>query len=112
MLIVSKSGEIKLTRGDTAKLTVYPTIGEGEEKQPYIVQEDDVLVFSVKKSYEDDTLLIEKRITGKTTFHLKPADTKGLAFGKYKYDVQLQPPDGENYTFIDKKDFILTEEVG
>ena len=112
MLIVSKYGEIRLTRGDTANLIVTPTIGEGEEKQPYIVKEDDVLIFTVKKSYEDTEAVIEKEITGSTTFHLKPADTKGLAFRKYKYDVQLKTSDGDNYTFIDKKDFIITEEVG
>lgn len=112
MLSVSKSGEIKLTRGDTAKLSVHPTIGEDEEKQPYIVQEDDVLTFTVKKSYEDKEAVIEKKLTGSTTFHIEPKDTKGLAFGKYKYDVQLTTAAGENYTFIDKKDFILTEEVG
>lgn len=111
MLIVSKSGEIKLTRGDTAKLTVFPTIGEGDEKQPYIVQEDDVFIFTVKKDYDDEAV-IKKEITGSTKFHLKPADTKELAFGKYKYDVQLQPPDGENYTFIADKVFEITKEVG
>ncbi len=112
MLIVSKYGAISLTRGDTARLIVTPTIGEGEEKQPYPVQADDVLIFTVKKSYADAEPVIEKKITGSTVFHLKPADTKELAFGKYKYDVQLETPDGENYTFIDKKDFIITEEVG
>ncbi len=112
MLIVSKSGAISLTRGDTAKLTVFPTIGEGEEKQPYAVQEDDVLTFTVKKKYGDDVPLIEKKLTGSTTFHIEPKDTKGLDFGKYKYDVQLTTASGENYTFIDRKDFIITEEVG
>lgn len=112
MLIVSKSGEIQLTRGDTAKLTVFPTIGEGEEKQPYIVQEDDILTFTVKKSYSARDVAIEKKLTGSTTFHIEPKDTKGLAFGNYKYDVQLTTSTGDNYTFIDKKDFIITEEVG
>ena len=111
MLSVSKYGEIKLTRGDTAKLTVTPTIGKGEEKRPYTVQADDVFVFTVKKDYDDEAV-IEKEITGSTTFHIKPEDTKGLAFGKYKYDVQLRPPDGENYTFIADKVFEITKEVG
>ena len=111
MLIVSKYGEIKLTRGDTARLTVTPTIGEGEEKEPYIVKEDDVLTFTVKKNYGDIEPLIEKKITGSTMFHFEPKDTKDLAFGKYKYDVQLTLPDGDNYTFLDKKEFNITEEV-
>ena len=111
MLKVSKTGEIQLTRGDTARLTAFPTVGEGEEKKPYIVQEDDVLTFTVKKNYGDNEPIIEKKITGSTMFYFEPKDTKELAFGKYKYDVQLTLPNGENYTFIDKKDFIITEEV-
>lgn len=111
MLIVSKYGAVSLTRGDTARLTATPTIGEGEEKQPYTVQEDDVLVFTLKKNYGDPEPLIEKRITGSTTFYFESKDTKPLDFGKYKYDVEIIFPNGENYTFIDKKDFIITEEV-
>jgi hypothetical protein len=111
MLIVSKYAAISLTRGDTARLTVTPTIGEGDEKQPYIVQEDDVLTFTVKKNYGDSETLIEKKITGSTMFHFEPKDTKDLAFGKYKYDVQITFPNGDNYTFLDKKEFIITEEV-
>jgi hypothetical protein len=112
MLSVSKYGEIELTRGDTARLTVFPTIGEGEEKQPYTVKGNDVLTFTVKKSYEDETAVIKKEITGSTTFHIEPKDTNGLDFGRYKYDVQLTTADGDNYTFINKKDFTITEEVG
>ena len=111
MLEVSKYNEIRLTRGDTAWLNAEPTIGEGEEKQPYPVQEDDVLTFTVKKNYDDEPL-IEKKIKGSTLFHFKPEDTAGLAFGKYKYDVQLTPADGENYTFIADSDFVITNEVG
>ena len=111
MLTVSKNYTVSLTRGDTARLNAFPTIGEGEEKQPYIVQENDVLTFTVKKNYGDVEPLIEKKITGSTTFHFEPKDTKDLAFGKYKYDVQLTLPNGENYTFIDRKDFNITEEV-
>ena len=111
MLAVSKYNEIRLTRGDTARLVTEPTIGEGEEKQPYIVQKDDVLTFTVKKAYNDEPL-IEKKITGSTLFHIEPKDTAELAFGKYKYDVQITTPDGDNYTFIDDSDFVITNEVG
>ena len=111
MLSVSKYNEIRLTRGDTAFLNTEPTIGEGEEKQPYPVQVDDVLTFTVKKNYDDEPL-IEKKITGSTLFHFKPEDTAGLAFGKYKYDVQITTPDGDNFTFIDDSDFVITNEVG
>ena len=109
MLSVSKSGEIKLTRGDTARLTVSVTDNDG---QPYTVKNDDVLTLTVKQNYEDEVPLIEKVITGDTTFHIEPKDTKGLAFGKYKYDVQVTTSDGDNYTVIDDKTFEIAKEVG
>lgn len=109
MLIVSSSGDISLTRGDTAKLTVAITDDAG---QPYTVQEDDVVTLTVKKNYEDEVPLIEKKVTGSADFHIEPADTKELAFDKYKYDVQVTTADGENYTVIADKAFTITKEVG
>lgn len=110
MLIVSKAtGEIKLTRGDTARLTVDL---EDDSGQAYSVQNDDVVTFTVKKNYEDAEPLIQKKVTGTNVFHIKPEDTKELAFGKYKYDVQLTTADGDNYTVVDDKDFRITNEVG
>lgn len=112
MLSVSKSGEIKLTRGDTAYLTITPTKKVDEEKQPYSIKADDVVTFTVKQDYEDDEPMIEKKITGGDTFHIEPKDTKEFAFGKYVYDVQITTADGDNFTVIDDKPFIITKEVG
>ena len=109
MLIVSKSGEIKLTRGDTARFTV---LLEDDTGKAYTVQSDDVVTFTVKKDYADVDPLIEKKVIGGANFHLEPADTKGLAFGRYKYDVQLTTADGDNYTVVDDKIFNITKEVG
>lgn len=108
MLIVSNSGEVKLTRGDTAKLTVNIT---DDEKQPYSVQNDDVLTLTVKKDVKDTEGLIEKKITGSDTFHIEPKDTAELDFGKYKYDVQLNTADGEVYTVIPPTVFEILAEV-
>lgn len=108
MLIV-KNNKVSLTRGDTARLTVPITDDSG---QPYTVQEDDVVTLTVKKNYEDTEPAIEKKVTGSADFHIKPEDTKGLAFGDYKYDVQLTTADGDNYTVIDDKIFTITKEVG
>ena len=109
MLIVSSNGDVELTRGDTARLTVSVT---DNEKQPYTVREDDVLTLTVKGKYEDSEPLIEKKITGETTFHIEPKDTKELAFGSYKYDVQITTADGDNYTIIADKKFKVANEVG
>ena len=109
MLIVSKYGEISLTRGDTARLTVDIT---DDEDRVYEVKEDDVVTLTVKKNYEDKEALIEKKVTGSNSFHIKPEDTKGLEFGKYKYDVQVTTVDGDNYTVIEDRVFNITKEVG
>jgi hypothetical protein len=109
MLKIQSNGDIELTRGDTARLTVSVTDGQ---KQPYTVQADDVLILTVKKEYADAEPLIEKKITGETTFHIKPEDTAGLAFATYKYDVQIKTADGDNYTVIDDKKFKIANEVG
>lgn len=109
MLKIQSSGDIELTRGDTARLSVSVT---DNQKQPYTVKEDDVLTLTVKKDYADAEPLIEKKITGSNTFHIKPEDTKGLAFATYKYDVQITTADGDNYTVIDDKKFKIANEVG
>lgn len=109
MLTVMKNGEIQLTRGDTAKLTVDL---EDDAKQPYSVQPDDVVTLTVKRNYGDAEAVIEKKVKGTNVFHIKPEDTKGLAFGKYKYDVQLTTAEGDNYTVLAKKTFVIEEEVG
>lgn len=109
MLKVQSNGDIELTRGDTARLTVSV---RDSQKQPYAVKEDDVLTLTVKKEYKDSTPLIEKKITGETTFHIKPEDTKELDFFTYKYDVQITTADGDNYTVIDDKKFKIANEVG
>ena len=109
MLEVSKTGEIKLTRGDTAYLTVSVNIKDGE---PYTVKADDELTLTVKRDYADVEALIEKKITGTTTFHIEPGDTKELEFGTYVYDVQVTMANGDNFTIIADKKFKITNEVG
>ncbi len=109
MLEVSNKGEIKLTRGDTAYLTVSV---KTKDSEPYTVKSDDVLTLTVKRDYADEEALIEKKITGTTTFHIEPKDTKELDFGTYVYDVQITTVDGDNYTVIADKKFKITNEVG
>lgn len=108
MLIVSKYGEIKLTRGDTARLTVTLTTEEGKA---YEVQATDTLTLSVKKAVTDTEYVLQKVIEGSNTFHIEPKDTAGLSFGKYKYDVQLTTGGGDVYTVITPATFEIQSEV-
>lgn len=108
MLIVSKNGEIRLTRGDTARFTVAVTNDEGKA---YEIQKDDILTLSVKKDVKDVEYALQKEITGSDTFHIEPSDTAGLEFGKYKYDVQIKQAGGDIYTVIAPTEFEILKEV-
>lgn len=108
MLIVSDTGVISLTRGDTAKLTVDIKDDNGND---YTMQKNDILTLVVKQSCTDPTPLIEKELKGDNHFCIKPEDTKNLAFGKYRYDVQIETAEGEVYTIINNKVFVVLEEV-
>ena len=113
MLIVDKKNDtIHLTRGDTARLTVDLDIEfEDGTKQPYSVQNDDVLTLSVKKRKKDFKPCIEKVVKGSADFHIKPEDTADLDFGSYVYDVEIRTAEGDVYTVIENKTFKIGVEV-
>ena len=98
---------IRMTRGDTVYLTVPLT----STTEAYEMSSSDTLTLSVKKSERDTEYLFQKVLTGSNAFHIEPADTAALAFGKYKYDVQLNTSDGDVYTVIPPSVFELLVEV-
>ena len=106
MLNIS-GNNIKLTRGDTAYLSVPITMANGE---PYEMQSTDTLTLSVKKWLTDTEYKFQKTSIGTNTFHIEPSDTKNLEFRKYVYDIQLQTAEGDVFTVIPTSEFeILTE---
>lgn len=109
MLSVQSDGTIRLTRGDTARLSVY--INNNLNDTEYSISETDELTFTVKKTEKDKTPYITKTITGSNLFHIKPEDTANLQFGNYKYDVQLTTGSGDVYTVIGPNTFEITKEV-
>lgn len=108
MLIVNKNNSIELTRGDTARLTIDLT---DDYDQPYEMQPEDTLIFTVKISADATEAVIEKELKGTNLLHLEPKDTAGLDYVKYVYDVEIHTADGDIYTVIEKTDFKLREEV-
>lgn len=109
MLYIESDGIVRLTRGDTARLTV--DITNITSEQPYIIGDKDVLTLSLKKNINDTEPTLQKVITGSSIFHIEPDDTKNLSFGKYKYDVQLTTESGDVYTVIEPSVFELMQEV-
>lgn len=108
MLIVGKNNSIELTRGDTARLTINLT---DDYDQPYEMQPEDMLIFTVKTSTDATEKIIEKELKGTNLLHLKPEDTANIEYTKYVYDVEIHTADGDVYTVIEKTDFKLREEV-
>lgn len=109
MLYIKDNGTIRLTRGDTARLTI--PITNSASNSEYIMQSGDVLFFTVKKSAKDINYLFQKKVIGANLIHIKPEDTDNLSFGKYKYDVQLTTASGDVYTVIEPSVFEIMEEI-
>ena len=100
---------ITMTRGDTARISVFITDSEGDQ---YIPEEGDSIRFAAKQNYTDGTPLILIDVpTDSLVFTIQPDDTKNLAFGNYVYDIELTKVDGTVDTFITKAKLKITEEV-
>lgn len=109
MLYVKDDGTIRLTRGDTARLEI--TIENSLDGSEYLMDPDDVLIFTIKKSVKDSESLVKKESRGNNAFHIEPNDTSELSFRKYFYDVQLTRANGDVYTVIVPTTFEIMKEV-
>lgn len=107
-MLYIKGNTIKLTRGDTAYLTVPIKSALGEE---YTLSSKDTLTLSVKETTSSTEYLFQKILTGTNVFHIEPQDTASIPFGNYKYDIQLNTANGDVYTIIDVSTFTILEEV-
>lgn len=109
MLYILTDGTIRLTRGDTAKLTV--SISNSSSEDPYVIQPSDILRFTVRKTVKDPVICFQKEIIGSALFIINPSDTEDLSFGQYKYDVELTNAAEEVYTVIAPTTFEVMPEV-
>lgn len=100
---------VKLTRGDTAYLTV-PITNE-TTKETYTMAEGDTLTMSCKRRLTDTQYTFQKEVVGNNTFTLQPSDTNGAEFGNHIYDVQLTTASGEVFTVIPPTTFVIMTEV-
>lgn len=108
---------ITMTRGDTLIVTVDIL---DEQGQAYTPAEGDTIRFALKSAkmklgrtdYADTEPLISKAIpTDTLTLRLEPADTAALAFGDYRYDIELTHASGVVDTFINNAVFVIAPEV-
>lgn len=109
MLYIKDDGTIRLTRGDTARLTV-PIINLVDHSE-YVMQAGDALYLTVKKRATDREFLFQKKVVGSNAIHIKPDDTSELSFGKYRYDIQITTAAGDVYTIVEPAVFEIMEEI-
>ena len=101
-----KGKRIMLTRGDTFPCTVGIINPDGT---PYEMQSGDTARFMLSRKAGGPTILTKTLSGG--SFQLDPADTNGLDFGDYFFDVQLTYADGTVDTFIAEGTLTLTDEA-
>ena len=109
LYIDRRSGTIKLTRGDSARISV--EIINDLTKEPYQMGDADTLKLTVKRSPSDEEFVFQKSAQGSTEFNIRPEDTKDSDFGNYAYDVELTTSAGDVYTIVPVSTFIILEEV-
>lgn len=103
MFNIDEKNRIKITRGDTAFITI--------SVDGYEMAENDKLTFSVKYDAEDTEYLFTKQADEDNVIHIEPQDTKNAYFDKYIYDIQLTTTNGDVFTIIEPTTFNITKEV-
>ena len=98
---------IRMIRGDSGVFTISITDINGRNIE---LADSDVLTFTLRRTVRNPTIILQKVIVG-GELNIKPADTEGLAFGAYVYDIELRRADGYVDTVIPPHEFLLMEEV-
>lgn len=101
------NNNIRMIRGDSGVFTVTITDTNGT---PVELTDSDVLTFTLRRTTRDPTIVLQK-IIASGELNIKPADTEGLTFGAYIYDIELKRADGYVDTVIPPHKFLLMEEV-
>lgn len=110
MFKVDEDNTIHLTRGDTARFSIGRIVNTVTNTN-YTPTEGDIVTMTVKKTVLQEDPCVQIIVPGGGVLHIKPEDTKAMAFGKYVYDVQLTTVDGDVYTIIQPTTFDLQKEV-
>lgn len=98
---------ISMIRGDSGVFTISITDTDGS---PVELIGGDVLTFTLRRAARNPAIVLQK-IIADGELDIKPADTEGLTFGAYVYDIELKRADGYVDTVIPPHEFLLMEEV-
>jgi len=107
--------KLEMTRGDTLKLK----FSRQTENQEVIFEKADEMYMTFKKSIYSEKILFQKSLkdgtitydseTGYYHVIIEPADTEGLRYGDYVFDIEIKK--GNTVKTIVKGTLKLTEEV-
>lgn len=106
-MVWAKNNEIHLTRGDSARFKVDMALFNNGRSSAYTIDPTDTLTFSVRN---DKILSFSKEFIGTNIIDIEPNDTKSLAPGVYKYEVELHHGT-EVYTVVAWSNLFLEKEV-
>ena len=101
------NNNIKIIRGDSGSFDISITDTNGSIVE---LAENDVLTFTLRRTARNPTIILQKNIVG-GKLAINPADTEGLVFGAYVYDIELKRADGYVDTVIPPHEFLIMEEV-
>lgn len=101
------NNNISMIRGDSGAFTISITDTDGS---PVELTGGDVLTFTLRRAARNPAIVLQK-IIADGELDIKPADTEGLTFGAYVYDIELKRADGYVDTVIPPHEFLLMEEV-
>ncbi len=103
---------LTMTRGDTCRRVIRAMDASGKFV-PFV--SGDVVRVTVRRSALDGEKLISKEIRdfidGAALLVIDPADTSGLDFGDYVFDIELTLANGDVYTIVGPDVFRLGAEV-
>ena len=107
---VDKDNTIHLTRGDTARFSIGEIVNTITNTN-YTPTAEDTVTMTIKKTVMQADPCVQIIVPGGEVLHIKPEDTKAMAFGKYVYDIQITMADGDVYTIVPPATFDLLKEV-
>ena len=106
-----------LTKNNSAEFIISPTVADENGTIPYILQEGERIIFTIKSRYSDEKL-IEKILTSEDyenselIIRLTRQETSVLDVGTYVYDVAFQPVGTDKFeTFIGLAEFKVVRRV-
>lgn len=88
MINIIDNSIIKLTRGDTALISL--AIYESDGETPYTPVAGDHIIFTIKPDINNEYYVLKKEFNESLKLPIVKSDTIDLNFGSYFFDIRLE----------------------